>query len=145
MRTPSRKRRLAAVGYALKAGAFDWALHDLSHEVVMNKHDQDYDAPEMRRGFFYKLLTVICGAVVGVFPMLAGLAVFFDPVKQKRGAAAAAAGDFLRVASLDSLPADGVPRQFPVVADQQDAWTFFPKQRVGSVFLRRTAADQPEQ
>lgn len=105
--------------------------------------DQDFDGDiEVRRGFFYKLLTVAFGGIVGVFPVLSGLAVFLDPVKRRRDSGAST-GDFVKVTSLSSIPADGVPRQFAVVADQQDAWTMFPAQRIGSVFLRRTAEDQP--
>ncbi len=38
---------------------------------------------------------------------------------------------------LDALPADGIPRRFPVMADRTDAWNFYPKQVVGAVYLRR--------
>ena len=110
------------------------------------QRDDDFDDDlEVRRGFFYKLLTVTCGGLVGLIPALAGLAVFFDPVRRRGGSGQAAERKFLKVTSLSAVPADGVPRQFPVVADQQDAWTLFPSQRIGSVFLRRTADDEPVQ
>ncbi len=85
-------------------------------------------------------MAIVCGGVVAVFPFLAGIAVFLDPLRRRQRANGDTGGDlegFVRVASLETVPADGVPRQFPVIADQHDAWTFFPQQRIGSVFLRR--------
>ena len=108
-------------------------------------HDQDLDDDiEIRRGFFYKLGALACGGLVGTFPFLAGLTTFLDPIKRRKSDDASS-GNFVKITSLSSIPADGVPRQFPVVADQQDAWTLFPSQRIGSIFLRRTAEDQPIQ
>lgn len=113
----------------------------------MANQDDDLHDTEVRRGFFYKLVTIVCGGVVGIVPVLAGLAVYLDPAKRRRDNAEsdADASDYVRVTSLKSIPTDGVPRQFPVIADQRDAWTYFPNQRIGSVFFRRVAEDQPVQ
>ena len=39
---------------------------------------------------------------------------------------------------LEVLPADGVPRKFPILADKTDAWNKYPNTPVGAVYLRRT-------
>ena len=85
-----------------------------------------------RRVFFAKVAAIIIGGIVSVFPLASGLLVFLDPLRRK--------GDengFLRVATLDSVPNDGIPRQFPVIADRTDAWNTYLNEPVGSVFLRR--------
>jgi menaquinol-cytochrome c reductase iron-sulfur subunit len=89
-------------------------------------------APPPRRGFFTKAMAVLIGGLVGTVPVAVGLATFLDPLRRRSGGSRD-----IRVASLDSLPADGMPRQFPVVADRQDAWNLFPNEPIGAVFLRR--------
>jgi Rieske Fe-S protein len=93
---------------------------------------------DYRRNFLRESLAVAIGAFVGLVPFVAGLMVYLDPLRRRAGA-----GDFVRIASLDSLPDDGVPRQFPVVADRNDAWNHYAAQPLGSVFLRRSG-DQVE-
>jgi menaquinol-cytochrome c reductase iron-sulfur subunit len=41
------------------------------------------------------------------------------------------------VARLDSLPNDGTPQYFKVIADRWDAWNYIPNEPVGAVFLRK--------
>lgn len=88
-----------------------------------------------RRSF----LAVLVGGVVGVFPVLSGLAVFVSPLLRKKSEA----GKWIRVASLDAVPADGKPHLFPVITDRDDAWSHYPPEPVGAVYLRRSekAAD----
>jgi Rieske Fe-S protein len=90
--------------------------------------------PPTRRSFFQQGAALVIGAMVSVVPFLAGLAVLFDPLRRKSGGAAG----FVSVASLDSLPVDGAPRKFTVVAERTDAWNRYPKAPVGAVYLRRT-------
>jgi Rieske Fe-S protein len=85
-----------------------------------------------RRGFVAKLLAVCCGGLATLPPLLAGVWTVLDPLK-RRGAAAT----FLPVTDLTSVPADGIPRQFAVVADRVDAWTGFAAEPIGAVYLRR--------
>ena len=95
-----------------------------------------------RRSFLYNAATIAISAVVGLAPLVAGLGVFFDPLR-KRGQGADAGddeGNWLRIASIDAVPADGVPRPFPVIADQIDAWNRTPNQPIGLLYVRR----QPE-
>lgn len=91
-----------------------------------------------RRSFLYRATTIVIGIAVGLAPLATGLAVFFDPLRRRAGAAQGAdKGNWLRIASIDAVPDDGVPRQFPVIADQVDAWNRTPDQPVGLLYLRR--------
>jgi menaquinol-cytochrome c reductase iron-sulfur subunit len=85
-----------------------------------------------RRGFFGKALAVGIGTLVGVVPLASGLAVFLDPLRRRSGL-----HEPIRVATLDALPDDGMPRLFPVIADRDDAWTRYTNEPVGAVYLRR--------
>ncbi len=87
---------------------------------------------EHRRGFFGKFAAIMIGAIITVFPFAAGLLVFADPLR--RGSLTRG---FLKITTLDSVPDDGVPRLFQVVASRVDAWTYFPSEPIGAVFIRR--------
>jgi Rieske Fe-S protein len=89
-------------------------------------------ADDSRRGFFVKAAAIVIGAIITVFPFAAGLFFFLDPLRRGR-----AGIGFIKVAALDAVPDDGVPRAFTVVANRTDAWTFFPSEPIGAVFLRR--------
>ena len=92
--------------------------------------------------------------MVGIVPACTGAVYFLDPLlRQKQGtdpqaaAAASAAGmgeGFLPITKIESLPEDGTPRAFKVVADLQDAWNKFPQTEVGSVYLSRNKAGEVE-
>ncbi len=88
------------------------------------------------------IAAVIVGAVVSLFPLGAGALVLLDPILKRKRKTPGEAGEsqrpFLRVATLDALPADGTPVQVPVIADLTDAWNREPNQPVGAVYLRRT-------
>lgn len=93
------------------------------------------DTTPLRRGFLYKFVTILFGAVVALVPLVSGAMVFFDPLRRRQ-----AQGErWIRVATLDAVPADGMPRQFAVVADDIDAWNRTADQPIGSVYLRREA------
>ena len=91
---------------------------------------------ESRRGF----IAIVFGLVALATPVLVGLISFFNPMRQK-----SQAGRFFRIATLDALPEDGTPRKFPVIADRKDAWTLFPNEPIGSIFLSRAGSqsDKP--
>ncbi len=99
------------------------------------------DTTVPRRGFFVKSITVALGSVLGLVPLAAGLAVFLDPLRRRRAGGEA---PFVRVASAESVPQDGVPRVFQVIADKVDAWNRYLDVPVGSVYLRRDAASPEE-
>jgi menaquinol-cytochrome c reductase iron-sulfur subunit len=89
-----------------------------------------------RRDFLKKSCAVCVGGAVGVVPTLAGIAVYLDPLRRK-----ADTGLLARVTSLESLPADGTPVMFPIIAIRTDAWnkSIAP---VGAVYVRKVNGDQ---
>jgi menaquinol-cytochrome c reductase iron-sulfur subunit len=86
-----------------------------------------------RREFLKKACAAGIGTAIMLVPAGAGLSVLFDPLRRK---AAEAATTF--VTSLDSIPNDGLPHKFAVLASRVDAWNKFPNAPVGAVYLRRT-------
>jgi menaquinol-cytochrome c reductase iron-sulfur subunit len=88
------------------------------------------------------ILAKVIGGIVSLVPFGAGLAMFLDPVLKRRGKGSGAGEGsgkpFLRIASLDSIPADGTPVQVPVMANLSDAWYREVNQPVGAVYVRRT-------
>src|SRR5260370_8698838 len=74
-----------------------------------------YPVPD-RRVFIKKLVAGVIGAILGLVPLGAGLAVFLDPLRHK-----AAGSTAVRVTTLEAIPADGIPRKFPVLAPPVDA------------------------
>lgn len=94
---------------------------------------------EARRGFLKKFLASAIGGLLALVPVAAGVRVLLDPLRRK-----SAVGGAVRVASLDALPADGVPRKFSVLADREDAWNKFTNVPVGAVYLRRTVEGKLE-
>lgn len=81
-----------------------------------------------RRGFLCGLVAI--GAML--VPAVTGLIAFLNPLRQK-----GATGRFVRLTMLDALPEDGTPQRVAVVAERTDAWTRFPPEPIGAVFLRR--------
>ena len=92
-----------------------------------------------RRGFHVRVASAIIATLVGVFPLVTGLVVFFDPLRRKSDEE----GQKVLVARLSGVPADGKPRRFQVIDERVDAWTLHPPSAVGAVYLRRTSEDQP--
>ena len=90
--------------------------------------------PDDRRRFFEKVGAVIFGGVVAIFPLATGLFVFLDPAR--KGRSASTAGRWIRLATLDALPADNVPRRFQVIDQRTDAWSKF-ESPLGAVYLTR--------
>jgi len=92
------------------------------------------ESPETagRRTFLSAFLAIVCGGLATLAPVGAGLWAFLDPLRRQ-----GAASSFLPVTELSSVPDDGVPRQFPVVADRVDAWTGFAAEPIGAVYLCR--------
>ncbi len=95
-----------------------------------NQTPADHDS---RRGFLEKATAIACGAVALATPVAAGVVTFLNPLRQK-----SQGGQFMRLASLDTIPEDGTPLKVPVIADRTDAWSRFPAEPIGAVFLRRS-------
>ncbi len=96
-------------------------------------HGTPADAAPDRRGFLKKASAVVLATFSVLAPLGAGLAMVFDPLRRK----ASGAGQSLRVTTLRSIPDDGVPRKFPVIASRVDAWSKSPATAIGAVYLRR--------
>lgn len=76
--------------------------------------------------------TLAVGGLLGLVPAAAGLIVFLDPLRRRKRT-----DGLVRVAPLDGVPADGVPRRFSILAAREDAWNRLPLHPVGGVYLRR--------
>ena len=85
-----------------------------------------------RREFIKKAAAVAIGGTLVVAPITAGLFVFMDPLGRKSGNGAS-----VLVATLSSLPENGEPRKFSVLATKVDAWNRTPNVPVGAVYLQR--------
>ena len=86
-----------------------------------------------------RFLAAGAAALAGVLPPLTGLGVLLNPLRKKSNL-----GQAVRVTSLSALPADGVPRKFPVVTDRVDAWNHFRNVPIGAVYLRRVEENSVE-
>ena len=94
-----------------------------------------------RRNVLVAALAAVCGGIVALFPVAAGLFVFLDPILKRKAESGGEGGkQFRRVANLEMLPGDGTPVQVPVIADLTDAWNREANQPVGAVYLRKTAS-----
>jgi len=111
--------------------------HDADGSGCASAGDRVSHEPAARRGFLCKFSAVLAGAVAALVPLASGLAVFWDPVRRGRRQGQAGEPRFLPIATVAAVPDDGVPRQFPVIADVSNAWTRAPESRIGAVYLRR--------
>ena len=88
-----------------------------------------------RRGFI-KFLCVVIGGIVSAIPFGAGIWAYLNPITQEKGQD----GDgFVKITTLDAIPADGTPAKFSVIADKEDAWNKFKNISVGAIYLRKEA------
>ncbi len=92
------------------------------------------ESGQPRRNFMTQALAAVIGGVVGLVPFVCGLIFFLDPLLRRKKSGS---GQLIKVANTDSLPKSGEPRMFKVIADKSDAWNKYPKQPIGSVFLRK--------
>lgn len=92
--------------------------------------------PNNRRSFVAAVATVVAGAVAILTPLAVGIVTFLSPLFKRSSTSK------VRVALLDQVPDDGMPRAFPVITDRIDAWTKYPAQRIGSVYLIRKPGEE---
>ncbi len=94
-------------------------------------------SPSGRRDFLKQGCAACLAAAAAGTPAAVGTMVFLDPLTRLK-----TVESFVKVTTLDSLPEDGTPVQFPVLADRRDAWTKFTQVPIGAVFLQRQAKDK---
>jgi Rieske Fe-S protein len=100
-----------------------------------NTHRQ----PIERRNFLTRAAAAALGGIAALFPFAVGLFTFADPLRRR----ASDEGDgFVRIATLSAVADDGVPQQFPVVADRLDAWNRLPNEAIGVVYLVRKPGEE---
>jgi len=92
-----------------------------------------------RRTFLTALVGGAIGAASGLVALCgtagSGLITSLWPIWRK---STSTSGVLMPITSLANLPADSVPKRFPVIADRTNAWVRAKDQVVGGVFLRRT-------
>lgn len=117
-------------------------MSDSNRDESSGSADRNPSPP--RRGFLAGAASLLIGGICGGFSFLVGLFVMADPLSRKAKTPKfyeKPQGEFgegyVRVASMDAIPADGVPRRFPVIDDLHDAWNFVPATPIGSIYVRR--------
>jgi menaquinol-cytochrome c reductase iron-sulfur subunit len=96
-------------------------------------------SPETRRGFLGRAIALLAGGTALLTPAVLGAVAFLNPLRRK-----GQSGVFRKLAALDQLPKDGTPLRLAMLDERTDAWTRYPIDAVGAVFLRRTGDDQVE-
>jgi Rieske Fe-S protein len=86
-----------------------------------------------RRSFLKKAAAAVLGLLAMAAPLVSGVMVILDPLRRKSEQKGS-----IRVTFLNSIPEDGLPRKFTVIASQSDAWNRNPSVPIGAVYLRRT-------
>jgi Rieske Fe-S protein len=115
----------------------------MEESIVNNAPPSDPPAPGSaapagavdRRTLMKKVAALVAGGIAVMVPLGAGLATFFNPLRKRAGAGAAA--EFIKVTTLEALKDDGLPHRFAVVADKTNAWMTEKNVAVGSVYLKR--------
>lgn len=100
----------------------------------VNSMESDPGIPSRnRREFLTGAAACTVGACCGAVPLVSGLIAWLDPLTRGAGG-----GDWIQVAEVASIPADGTPVRISVVTSRSDAWTRESAVPVGVVYLRRT-------
>jgi menaquinol-cytochrome c reductase iron-sulfur subunit len=89
-------------------------------------------APPVERREFLKCAACAVlggGAILG--PIAAGVTVLVHPLRLKGPPVES------KLTMLDALPVGGPPKLFQIITERRDAWTEFPAQAIGAVFLLR--------
>jgi quinol---cytochrome c reductase iron-sulfur subunit, bacillus type len=89
------------------------------------------DAPVERREFLKCAACAVLGGAAIVGPIAAGITVLVHPLRLKGPPVET------KLTMLDALPVGSPPKLFQIVTERRDAWTEFPAQAIGAVFLLR--------
>jgi Rieske Fe-S protein len=96
----------------------------------------------MTRRDFYRYGSIVLGGLIKLVMAVPAVAFLASPLRKKNQGGGENA--FETLTSLSRLTV-GVPRSFPIIKDQTDAWVRYPREPVGSVWLiRQPAGSQPE-
>lgn len=97
-----------------------------------------YDEMSRDRRSVLKVVSTVLGGGAALAVGGPALRAVLDPAGKQT---VTGVGEFVAVARLEALPADGTPVAVPVVVDEpRDGWTVLPPTTVGAVFLRRDGA-----
>jgi menaquinol-cytochrome c reductase iron-sulfur subunit len=104
-----------------------------AEEPVTSPEPETSESSGERRGFI-KFLCAFIGTLISVVPFGAGMWSYLNPLAKRDSGD----GDdgFIKVTTIDAIPADGTPAKFAVVADKVDAWNRFTDVSIGAVYLR---------
>ena len=106
---------------------------ELSESATAVTLGDEISEPVQERRGFIKFLCAFIGTLISVMPFGAGVWAYLDPLAKREGDD----GDgFIKVTTLDAIPADGSPAKVSVVADKVDAWNRFTNVSIGAVYLR---------
>jgi len=106
---------------------------ELSESATADTQGDEIGEPVQERRGFIKFLCAFIGTLISVMPFGAGVWAYLDPLAKREDDD----GDgFIKVTTLDAIPADGSPAKFSVVADKVDAWNRFTNVSIGAVYLR---------
>jgi Rieske Fe-S protein len=89
-----------------------------------------------RRDFLKAAACLALGGCALAAPAGAVLVVLGQPLRSRSAPLP------VRLTRLSALPLNGPPRFFQVITERRDAWTKFPANAIGSVFLRRVGEEE---
>lgn len=104
----------------------------------MSSPDETPPAPDAtpRREFLKSAACVALGGCALALPVGAAVVVLANPLRAK------GIPTPVKLTTLDALPLNGPPRFVQVVTGRRDAWTQFPANAIGAVFLRRVGENE---
>ena len=85
-----------------------------------------------RRGFMGAMVVLGSAAIAGILAV-PGVGYVLDPILRRTGSGSRG---WRRVGDLASVPGDA-PVAIPIIGELRDAWTRSPRQKLGTVYLRR--------
>ena len=128
-------------GQSLKETKEELILYNLSHKIPDQASrpmsSERSSSRDVRRSFLKRAMAVLLAGMSCLIPLGAGIWVFFHPLRRRRDRGS----DVVEITHLSALPADGRPRQFPVISTRRDAWTRHRAVAIGAVYLKRTGKD----
>jgi len=91
----------------------------------------DVPPPVERREFLKGAACAALGGACLLAPVAAGITVFVQPLRLKGPPVE------VKLTTIDALAVGAAPKLFQIITGRRDAWTEFPKQPIGAVFLFR--------